>query len=83
VLTRLDYGVNYAPLPQAIVRPNQITLKPELVKIDGDTEAYRQTRTADQDGKDKDVETELDDEHVKIPASSAKSSVGAYLKYLK
>jgi hypothetical protein len=83
VLTRLDYGVNYAPLPQAIVRPNQITLKPELVEIDGKTETYRQTRTADQDGKDKDVEAELDDENVKIPASSAKSSVGAYLKYLK
>lgn len=83
VLTRLDYGINYAPLPQAITRPNQITLKPEVVKIDDGTETYRQTRTADQDGKDKDVEAELDDENVKIPASSAKSSVGAYLKYLK
>lgn len=83
LLTRLDYGINYAPLPDAIKRPNQITLKPEPVEIDGKTETYRQTRTTDQGGKDKDAELELDDENKKIPASSAKSSTDAYLKYLK
>lgn len=83
MLTRIDYGVNQAPLPQALTRPNQITLKPELVQLSDDADMHHQTRTADQGGKDKDTETELEDEHVKIPSSSAKSSVGAYLKYLK
>lgn len=83
LLTRLDYGINYAPLPDAIKRPNQITLKPEPVEIDAKSEMHRQTRTTDQNGKDEDSEVELKDENKKIPAASAKASTGAYLKYLK
>lgn len=83
LLIRLDYGINYAPLPDALKRANQITIKPELIEIDADTDMYRQTRTTDQHGKDKDSEVNLDDENKKIPANSAKSSANAYLKYLK
>jgi hypothetical protein len=70
-------------LPDAIKRANQITLKPEPVEIDAKSEMHKQTRKTNQNGKDVDSEVNLDNENKKIPANSAKSSTGAYLKYLK
>lgn len=79
VVTRLDYGVNYAPLPAAIKRDNMVTLKPEPVVMDANTDTYKQTRMTDQGGKLKAADDSLDNENEKIPASSAKE----YVKYLK
>lgn len=79
ILKRLDYGINYAPLPDALTRDNQITIKPEPVVMDAESEAYQQTRKTDQDGKLKDAEVTLKNKNEKIPASSAKT----YVRYLK
>jgi hypothetical protein len=79
VVTRLDYGVNYAPLPAALKRDNMITIKPEPVEMDANTDTYKQTRMTDQGGKIKDSDDSLKNKNEKIPASSAKG----YVKYLK
>jgi len=79
LMQRLDYGVNYAPLPAALKRDNMITLKPEPVVMDADSEIYKRTRMTDQGGKMKDADDVLANKNEKIPASSAK----AYVKYLK
>lgn len=79
LVQRLDYGVNYAPLPAALKRDNMVTLKPEPVVMDANTDTYKQTRMTDQDGKLKDADDSLADKNEKIPASSAKE----YVKYLK
>lgn len=83
VLERVDYGINQAPLPDALKRDNIITLKPEPVETDKDSEAYRQTRKTSQGGKkDEDSESVLNNTNVKIPAQSAKSTAD-YMKGVK
>lgn len=79
LMQRLDYGINYAPLPAALKRDNMITIKPEPVVMDADSEIYKRTRMTDQGGKMKDADDSLVNKNEKIPASSAK----AYVKYLK
>lgn len=83
LLKRLDYGINYAPLPDATKRDNKITLKPEPVEMDSKSETYKQTRKTTQGDEDEESVTKLDNVNVKLPAVSAKSSAGVYLKYLK
>ena len=77
VLERIDYGVNLAPLPDALRRDNMITLKPELVEMDAESETYKQTRKTRQGKKDAKSETSLNQKNTKIPADSA-----YYIKYM-
>lgn len=84
LLEVIDYGINLAPLPKALTRDNIITLKPEPVTLDKNSDTYKQTRQTAQGGKkDEDSEVTLADKNTKIPGKSAKETTAAYLKHLK
>jgi len=79
ILERIDYGINYAPLPDAIRRDNMVTLKPEPLKsVSEDEEMIIQTRKTQQGGKLAKSDTTLSNKNVKIPSETAK-----YVKYFK
>lgn len=77
-----DYYPNLAPIPDAVVRPNNEIIKPEEVKIDTENdEMVAQTRKAMQAKKLGNSELELPNKNVKIPANTAKP-VSYTAKYL-
>jgi hypothetical protein len=76
LLEHIDTGINLAPVPDALKRPNNEIMDPEPVNKFNDPTTYmspyRQTSTTDK-GDNKDVKSEisLPTVNVKIPASTA------------
>lgn len=79
IATVIDYGINLAPLPNALTRDNIITIKPEPVNLDSESDIYHQTRMAATGKGEGETETNLTNTHIKIPANSAKE----YVKFLR
>lgn len=74
----LDYGINLAPLPGALKRDNLVTLKPEKLEPDKESETFKQTRMASSGKGDAITDTELGEDNIKIPAKGTAS----YVKYM-
>ena len=75
MLEHIDTGINLAPVPDSLKRPNDEIIEPEEIKFD--TASYmsphRQTRTTDRgDAKDSKTELSLPVKNIKIPAETAK-----------
>jgi hypothetical protein len=76
MLEHIDTGINLAPVPDSLKRPNNEIIDPEELKSTTDPTSYlspgRQTRTTDR-GNNKDSKTELDlpVKNVKIPSRTA------------
>lgn len=69
----VDHGINLAPLPDSMVRPDGTIIKPVEYEVPKDqVDMVAQTLMADRGGKKVKVEIELGTRQVKIPASSAK-----------
>lgn len=76
LLEHIDTGINLAPVPDALRRPNNEIIDPETVSQASDPTSYltpyRQTRTTDKgDNKDSKTETNLTDKNIKIPSKPA------------
>lgn len=88
LLTIVNTGENLAPIPDALRRDNTVTLKPEPLEQDEETEVFKRSHKTDQGGKDKKSDTKLASKNTKIPSSSAKGvpdpAVDSYtIKYLR
>jgi hypothetical protein len=76
VLEHIDTGINLAPVPDALKRPNDEIIDPEEVSQSADPTSYltpyRQTLTSDK-GDNKDVKSEitLPTKNTRIPSSPA------------
>jgi hypothetical protein len=78
IVSVIDYGINLAPLPDALTRDNLVTIKPEPVVLDSDSEMFKQTRKA-VTGKDTDdTESNLNNVNVKLPSKGT----AKYVKYI-
>ena len=76
MLEHVDTGINLAPVPDSLKRPDDTIIKPEKLKPVSDTSSYmspeRQTRTSDRgDSKDSKTELNLPDKNIKIPSKPA------------
>jgi len=76
MLEHIDTGINLAPVPDSLRRPNNEIIKPEELSNSSDPTSYlspgRQTRTTDRgDGKDSKTELDLPRKNTKIPSSPA------------
>lgn len=76
VLEHIDTGINLAPVPDSLRRPNNEIIDPEEVTTHSDPTSYlspyRQTLTTDKgDGKDSKTEASLPVKNTKIPARPA------------
>lgn len=75
LLEHIDTGINLAPVPDSLRRPNNEIIDPEELKQSSDPTSYltpyRQTRTSDRgDNKDAKSETSLPDKNIKIPSKT-------------
>lgn len=87
ILEYIDTGINLAPVPDSLKRPNNETIDPEEIQQKQDPTSYlspyRQTSTTDA-GNNKDSKTslELPSKNVRIPSSPAEGerdpAVGSY-----
>lgn len=76
VLEHIDTGINLAPVPDSLRRPNNEIIDPEEVSSSSDPTSYltphRQTQTSDRgNSRDTKSETSLPTANVKIPSSPA------------
>jgi hypothetical protein len=76
VLEHIDTGINLAPVPDSLKRPNNEIIDPEELSNSPDPSTYmgpsRQTRTTDRgDAKDSKTELSLPDKNTVIPSSPA------------
>jgi len=76
VLEHIDTGINLAPVPDSLRRPNNEIIDPEEVSQHQDPTSYlspyRQTLTTDKgDAKDSKTEVKLADKNIKIPSTPA------------
>jgi len=77
ILEHIDTGINLAPVPDSLKRPNNEIIDPEEVSTHkNDPTSYltphRQTLTSDRgDAKDSKTNTDLPDRNIKIPSSPA------------
>lgn len=75
ILEHIDTGINLAPVPDSLKRPNNEIIDPEEVASYKDPTTYmspyRQTRTADKgDAKDSKSDSQLNNVNVKIPSNT-------------
>lgn len=92
MLEHIDTGINLAPVPDSLKRPNNEIIKPEELDTASDPTSYlspgRQTRTSDRgDSKDSKTELDLPKKNVKIPSRTAEGErdpavAGSTAKYL-
>ena len=78
VLEHIDTGINLAPVPDVLKRPNNEIIEPEDISQLKDPTSYmspyRQTLTSDKgDTKDSKSEVTLNNKNVKIPSKTAEN----------